>query len=1093
MAQSLTITKQTGNFFTLDLVVDAFAYPQVISDKNRMLTQGTLCDFKTANGANLIKKQNIDVTEITVIASGTFTFVSTFALWNKLKDVGFFDGLSSGGSASVIDRFDELLDTFPYVSNNGYVPVVDVSQQKLVATPFYNYRTFLELEDVLATALVANKIVAVDSLGTGLILIDAPATPETYLNAVGSFHYNDLATITTPLTIVATVPKKLTNDTDGANTILTNAPYGVSNVWDDANNEFDFSDLSVGDLVTIRIDVDFTTTGANQNYSLYGNFGIGSAKAFTLIADAGIIKTVGTNQIVGTIELDIAYSEIKNNPAQIFLLSDNGGTLKVNGWFVDILRKNINIVDVSTSVNLSATQSPTNVTVVNSGGDDAVLPSANNTNAGILLPSDYNKIQSAQQVNQKDVSNGYVGLSGFRIRMLNTLGTIDSYLRNSATVTREWIFPDKNGTVAMTSDIANKQDTLISNVNIKTINGNTLLGSGNLVISGGGGDLNPYVKAISVFDSESYGDSITVGQGSTSGNSYIELISDFYSLSNINRAVSARGIWETIRLHNLNIDPTNIKTSIVMSGFNDVRRGGNAFKTISKIKNGYRALIANQFLKTFIPAHTSPSITTSGSWSTYPADTVGGKSSASKGLGSYSLTIGDYKTYTFKDDNVVLAMIGSDGVYETHGNFDVHIDGVFIGNFTGNNKTDGISDGSNSNTRSPYILYFGGLTNAMHTITVTLTSANSVVIDYFGNLLNPKFCAPLFICEAPKMNATGYATSPALATDAIIDELNLEINNVVNEFNLDYPIIVSKTNDFYDVATGLSGDNIHPNDIGYRQIFSSIVSASEYLLPIRNLGGFDLAANNVFTGLNKFTKELKISEGIQIKGSFPANDLVGEGIELEYYSNIGYLSSYDRTGLIYKPLIARAETFSINTFSGTGGGLGITKFKILENGNVIIQSGGTFTDNGALLQVNGTAIIKGLLGLRNVADTFTSFFTNTNTASRTYTLQNRNGILADDTDLATKINSRIIINTSGSATMGAAALTDYVYLVTGAHTMTLPTAVGNTNRYTVNNSHTANITVNTTSSQTINGSLTISLIPDQSVDIISNGTNWRLI
>jgi len=48
--------------------------------------------------------------------------------------------------------------------------------------------------------------------------------------------------------------------------------------------------------------------------------------------------------------------------------------------------------------------------------------------------------------------------------------------------------------------------------------------------------------------------------------------------------------------------------------------------------------------------------------------------------------------------------------------------------------------------------------------------------------------------------------------------------------------------------------------------------------------------------------------------------------------------------------------------------------------------------------------LAGMFGLRNVANTFTSFFTNTNTASRTYTLQDRNGILADDTDLALKLN-----------------------------------------------------------------------------------------
>ncbi len=45
--------------------------------------------------------------------------------------------------------------------------------------------------------------------------------------------------------------------------------------------------------------------------------------------------------------------------------------------------------------------------------------------------------------------------------------------------------------------------------------------------------------------------------------------------------------------------------------------------------------------------------------------------------------------------------------------------------------------------------------------------------------------------------------------------------------------------------------------------------------------------------------------------------------------------------------------------------------------------------------------LAGKFGLRNVANTFTSFFTNSNTASRTYTLQNRDGILLDNTDLST--------------------------------------------------------------------------------------------
>jgi len=42
------------------------------------------------------------------------------------------------------------------------------------------------------------------------------------------------------------------------------------------------------------------------------------------------------------------------------------------------------------------------------------------------------------------------------------------------------------------------------------------------------------------------------------------------------------------------------------------------------------------------------------------------------------------------------------------------------------------------------------------------------------------------------------------------------------------------------------------------------------------------------------------------------------------------------------------------------------------------------------------------INFKNVLNTFTSFFTNSNTASRTYTFQDRNGTIADDTDLALK-------------------------------------------------------------------------------------------
>ncbi|MBC7564845.1 hypothetical protein H7100_01270 [Candidatus Saccharibacteria bacterium] len=84
------------------------------------------------------------------------------------------------------------------------------------------------------------------------------------------------------------------------------------------------------------------------------------------------------------------------------------------------------------------------------------------------------------------------------------------------------------------------------------------------------------------------------------------------------------------------------------------------------------------------------------------------------------------------------------------------------------------------------------------------------------------------------------------------------------------------------------------------------------------------------------------------------------------------------------------------------------------------------------------------------------------------------------------------INTISTATTAPAVVsTDYVYFVSGTTTLTLPTAVANTNRYSVTNTGISTITVATTSAQTINGSTTATLpIPNMSLDFISNGSNW---
>lgn len=90
--------------------------------------------------------------------------------------------------------------------------------------------------------------------------------------------------------------------------------------------------------------------------------------------------------------------------------------------------------------------------------------------------------------------------------------------------------------------------------------------------------------------------------------------------------------------------------------------------------------------------------------------------------------------------------------------------------------------------------------------------------------------------------------------------------------------------------------------------------------------------------------------------------------------------------------------------------------------------------------------------------------------------------------------TRSINSISTNTTLAATALIDYVYLISGTTTATLPTAVGNSNRYTLKNVGSGTVTINTTSSQTIDGSTSIILRPQYaSIDLISDNSNWAVI
>lgn len=417
MANSLLIEKQTGGYFKFTLNGDTAN--AVTSIQNDLLAVGNQLHFKTGNGANIIKEQFIYPEDVTIISGGTFTFTTVAQVWDKLIDIDYFVWLNVGSGG--VDRFDDLVDTFKYTGNAGKTVVVDNSELRLVPITLYNKRLFTELEDT-PSSLVPNKMLVVNPTGTAVVLQDQPEQPEQLLNSVGYFDYNDLITQTTPLNAVANVALKLTNDTEGLNTSTDQNPYGVSYVWDYTTNAFNFSELEIGDTIDVRIHVQVTTTTSNQKVDLKAKLGIGSASEFINTIYENQFKSAGLHEVNFVAPFYMGSTDITDYPAELYLTTDASATVIVDGWYVRILRKNINIITVDYTVPDATT---TVKGIVRLAGD--LSGTANNP----TVPELANKVPNTRTVSTTSPLLGGGALSSNLTLSIQQANSVDSgYLSN---------------------------------------------------------------------------------------------------------------------------------------------------------------------------------------------------------------------------------------------------------------------------------------------------------------------------------------------------------------------------------------------------------------------------------------------------------------------------------------------------------------------------------------------------------------------------------------------------------------------------------------------------------------------------------------
>ena len=150
----------------------------------------------------------------------------------------------------------------------------------------------------------------------------------------GFLVYNDSGT---PIVHTGGVDTVLTNDELGAQTLKTFAPNGVTDIWNASSGLFDFSELSNGDMVDIRLNIEVVTSSANQEIEIDMELGIGGF-SYLIPFSHDVYKTTGTKIEGGYEGIYMGDDNTRLNGARFVFKSTDDATITVSGWYCKIIK-----------------------------------------------------------------------------------------------------------------------------------------------------------------------------------------------------------------------------------------------------------------------------------------------------------------------------------------------------------------------------------------------------------------------------------------------------------------------------------------------------------------------------------------------------------------------------------------------------------------------------------------------------------------------------------------------------------------------------------------------------------------------------------
>jgi len=156
----------------------------------------------------------------------------------------------------------------------------------------------------------------------------------------GWADYEDTATTGSPIAVTA-VPAVLTNDGLGVNTNTAYLPTGgngITQLWDTSSNGFDFSDLNVGDMLDIRMDITVIIVSNNTGVDVDLLMGSGGSVVVPFISQQNF-KSTGSFEVIRYMGIYIGSEDVRDNLAQLKVSADNNCTCTVHGWYIKAIRR----------------------------------------------------------------------------------------------------------------------------------------------------------------------------------------------------------------------------------------------------------------------------------------------------------------------------------------------------------------------------------------------------------------------------------------------------------------------------------------------------------------------------------------------------------------------------------------------------------------------------------------------------------------------------------------------------------------------------------------------------------------------------------